>query len=1099
MDLRSCPDYICKYSVMEEIFHISGIEDEQQETEVEALWEKPANDIINGIGNNGLIKPARAIWELVQNGRDIAKDEGTNLSFMRCEDEFVFSHDGQPFTNKTMTALILQMSSKQNQSNVQAGQYGTGFLTTHKFGFKFLLSGPLEVKHGEGVYYNFSDFTVDRSEVSDKVKLSKVLQKTIENYKAEVINSRDKYTKNPVKHTVFKYQHTNEKERENAREAYSNAIPLAQYVLLLNPSVRSISFASEFDCCKENKCFTRKEDIEICKHNGYSLNRYQYTCDIKDESVLYLECKLPEDIYGKGEKLLVILPLLESEYGYKAFEFSPQVPNLFLFLPLLGTERWGINFLIHSSKFVCDRDTRDSLRFIGDGQSNDSDAENNKLIINQALEIIIDFVSKNLDKIEGKELLARVHFNCSSQNELLNEYYIDLQKVFVERFSTLKILTTESGDCITPTESFFIDRQLYDECLTNIVFFDSLYGILSVLKGKERLPRKDIFLYWSHTVDLWNSETYKDNTLSVLTLVKDEQLKNANLADILEFDKYLVAHDMGQYLDINNLIPNESGELLPKGALLKPKAFKSAMRGVIDVILPDKSRNFVHPNFIDLVSTYSVFEDEQLKASLSTAISELQKNLATNPLEQNTIEAIITYCALLTTQGSSGFESNALEQLMQFYGYTEYPDVREDSNFFEVRSALMTLIKDALLKFSAKDNENKLSMYDWIQKTVKIVYDNKDSRDTLKNYSIYPNRRQEFFKAEDLTRSMEIPDEYLEIYDKVLNFQEENTEEPPTSILSSLVDKNFEVCFVGEKQKVTESLISEIMDSIKESGAFPNISESKFKNTILDIIKRFSGTDGERWKKDFGIINSEKEQIQLSIINDEEVKDSLFKLMQVDKQKLKTVAEISDMDNLSEIVRLGKIEYERKQREDAEFRHTYNIGKKIENRLRELLGSEMDFKQRETKGEDLSTSDVQNGQDMIIRYKNQDIYYVEVKCKWNFDIDNAAHMSPNQMKMAAKHSDCYALCCVDLQLHKDHIEEPIPDEELISLTKVKMDIGKSIQTYMGGVDQIDAAAQSEEVHVAADFRCDIPKCSFLRGEPFDALVKEIIKQAEKLK
>lgn len=1081
---------------MEDI-RVTGIEAEQQETEVEALWEKPANDIINGIGNNGLIKPARAIWELVQNGRDIAKDAGSNISFISREKEFVFTHDGQPFTNKTMTALILQMSSKQNQSNIQAGQYGTGFLTTHKFGFKFLLSGPIEVKAGEGVYYNFVDFPIDRSEVSNKEKLAKILQKTTEKYKEEINNNRPRYTRIPSEHTVFKYQHTNEREVENAREAYYSAIPLVPYVLLLNPRIESISFASEVQDCTENVCFMRKGNEELSRDADYSLNRYLYTRNSVDECVLYLEHKLPEEIYGKGEELQIILPLVESETGYKAYEFSPQTPNLFLFLPLLGTERWGINFLIHSSKFVCDRDTRDSLRFIGDGQSNDSDAESNKRIIDKALEIVIDFISDNLNKIECKEFLARVHFNILSQNELLNEYYSNVQKSLVDRFADITIVTTEAGSSITPRDAFFIDGNLREECENNQRFFDSIYNILVTLKGEDKLPCKDTFLYWSHTVELWESESIKRNIISISTLVKEEDLKKVSIEDIHVLDEYLVTHEMGQYLDVNNLIPNESGILMLKGELLKPKAFKTALRGVIDILLPEKANRFVHPNFRELVTTYESFEDEQLKTSLSIAISELQKNLATQPLEEKTIEAILTYVGLLTIQGGSGFEPSLLTQLMEFYEYEKRPDDREDSNFFEVRSALMTLLKDALIKFSAKENEGKLSMYDWVQKTAKIVYDNKDSRDTLKNYSIYPNRRGLFLKAEDLTRSMDIPDEYLDIYDKVVNFSE-STEEEPETILSSLVDKNFEGYFVGDKQKATETLVSEIMVSVKESCTFPNISESKYKNTVLNIIKQFGGSEGERWRKDFGIINSEKEQIQLSIINDEEVKDSLFKLMQVDKQKLKAVAEISDMDNLGEIIRLGQIAYEQKQREDAEFNHTYSIGKKIENRLRELLGSEMDFRQRETKGEDLSASDVQNGQDMIIRYKNQDIYYVEVKCKWNFDIDNAAHMSPNQMKMAAKHSDCYALCCVDLQSYKDHIEEPIPDEELISLTKVKMDIGKSIQTYMGGVDQIDAAAQSEEVHVAADFRCDIPKGSFLRGDIFDALVEDIKRKADEL-
>ena len=37
-------------------------------------------------------------------------------------------------------------SSKVRDDIIQVGQYGTGFLTTHKFGLKFELSGALYIK-----------------------------------------------------------------------------------------------------------------------------------------------------------------------------------------------------------------------------------------------------------------------------------------------------------------------------------------------------------------------------------------------------------------------------------------------------------------------------------------------------------------------------------------------------------------------------------------------------------------------------------------------------------------------------------------------------------------------------------------------------------------------------------------------------------------------------------------------------------------------------------------------------------------------------------------------------------------------------------------
>ena len=90
-----------------------SVEDSQRAAHEETMWGKPARDIITGISNNSNVWPVRAIWELVQNARDVVKTGGrAKIKFTRKEGEVIFQHDGVPFTHKTIEALILQTSSK---------------------------------------------------------------------------------------------------------------------------------------------------------------------------------------------------------------------------------------------------------------------------------------------------------------------------------------------------------------------------------------------------------------------------------------------------------------------------------------------------------------------------------------------------------------------------------------------------------------------------------------------------------------------------------------------------------------------------------------------------------------------------------------------------------------------------------------------------------------------------------------------------------------------------------------------------------------------------------------------------------------------------
>ena len=82
-----------------------SVEDSQRAAHEKNMWGKPARDIITGISNNTNVRPVRAIWELVQNARDVVKPGcRAKILFKRENDAFVFQHDGTPFTHKTIEA-----------------------------------------------------------------------------------------------------------------------------------------------------------------------------------------------------------------------------------------------------------------------------------------------------------------------------------------------------------------------------------------------------------------------------------------------------------------------------------------------------------------------------------------------------------------------------------------------------------------------------------------------------------------------------------------------------------------------------------------------------------------------------------------------------------------------------------------------------------------------------------------------------------------------------------------------------------------------------------------------------------------------------------
>ncbi|PIV97587.1 MAG: hypothetical protein COW43_02290, partial [Flavobacteriaceae bacterium CG17_big_fil_post_rev_8_21_14_2_50_31_13] len=100
--------------------------------------------ILSDVRNERTKSRRRWIWELMQNAKDVPNIYGgVTIEITLRDNEFIFSHNGNPFQVENITGLIQQVSSGKPSDSTNkriTGKFGTGFISTH------LLSDTVTVK-----------------------------------------------------------------------------------------------------------------------------------------------------------------------------------------------------------------------------------------------------------------------------------------------------------------------------------------------------------------------------------------------------------------------------------------------------------------------------------------------------------------------------------------------------------------------------------------------------------------------------------------------------------------------------------------------------------------------------------------------------------------------------------------------------------------------------------------------------------------------------------------------------------------------------------------------------------------------------------------
>ena len=1062
------------------------IEQEAKNTLKKTMWEGYANDILTGLQKNPGVQPDRPIWELVQNARDVAyENKKAKIVFIRKQDHFVFQHNGQPFTRTTLQSLILQTSSKVREDIIQVGQYGTGFLTTHKFGLDFRLSGSLSLLEGLK-FYNFSgrDFIIKRS-AQDKVKLSDDLDATIaktQQWGLDLNSLED----NPRRETIFEYQHNFNAERENAKIAIKEAPKLVPYVLALNKHIESISFIDEVEGPKEESFTFQNEEIY---DNLENLRVYETTIlhsqsGQKDKIIslfLLKSLRCLEEKTGES-KFTIILPLKKISEGLKVFNFDNSIPRLYLYLPLLGSKDWGCNFLFHSPSFTCDQDSRDSIMLRFNPQAEVHHDQINKDIIREASDALKKYLTYKYLNLTDARFLCPINFVKGKSDNETNQYYQELQKEWVSFFECLNLVEYEDGKTIPVKSIRVLSNELYLACEQDVSLLDAIYNLLSKAVHLI-LPRKEELLFWSKVINEWYEDNEAENLHiisidSLVSLIQETTITESDLDWLHKLCYYFKNNGHADYLN-KPIIPNEEYSLCIQKELVKPANFGNKMKAILRTLVPESVKKFVHSRFVDIVeegssnfgnveacvALGSYFEsltlyDDSLRNSLIAGVPVDINQHSKKRISYDEVRAIMDLYKLLIANSYGGFPERCFNLLSEYYDY--YPDNTEEvaKEVLDVRKCYNALLHDALLGFTL--DTDKSSKTSWILKIVEELFKFKDTQNFLRNYQVYPNQMGTYKYASQLKKEeFGIPKRLKGLYNEICNNNIEKIEK-------DLVDNEFAPYFIEVNELKAQELADEIQKPFKGDDGRRTIANDSHRKQYLEIIERFNNPeDGHIWRNLFSIINQIRPYLMLSVIDSPQSQESIFTIMKVeDEIKLQKIAALAEDPNFDRIVTLGKEALEKEERENNDIEFKKKLGAIVEEILQKELNDILN-------GNTLEAPLVRNeqgGQDLILKINNLPVYYIEVKSRWSSD--RSVLMTTLQHRTSYQEKEHYALCAADMTsfLERARKHEYPPFEQIECHLMFIPNIGELNSRLKDATLDNDS-----QVHIAGGYQVIVPQ------------------------
>lgn len=1007
----------------------------------------------------------RAIWELVQNACDLTSNAEIIIDYR--DNKIAFSHNGKPFTTKSLISLIKQVSGKYGDQEdlTEVGKYGTGFLTTHTFGRKFLLNSYLESK---GYFFSIENFLLDRSPKEWTALSDKIAGQKKEVY--DLIKSGENVT-NPTITTTFTYLPDTPKEFEYIKQSSNDLDEYIPYVFTINERLNKVQVINELGLITD---FNRvsKELVQ----NDKDINLFKTTIETSNgERCVY---SIVENKY----EIEIIIPVNTNN---EVYEISPRIARLFLYYPLVGSEEFGLNFIINSKQFM-PNEPRSGIHLKSTKDQVKEQEEHNRQIIEKCTTLIFECLNSNVLEVSNSLLYTNINFKTETDDSDLNGYFAELQQTWNNSIKSLPFVKTKDG-YITVEKALFLHEDLLIE---DAQILDVIYNLSD--KFYDGLPVREDVVLWSRYARDWKDEEIEFvSHLDILEKISELTLVDFEAESLLTYYKHII--DKGDIAVFNDtpLLPNINGNFAKLGSLSKAKDLNSNLialgreliPSIIEKLIDERFlfdfslTDFNRRNFSDEVKLR--FDDKNLDDAVflqKEAILEIyQEDLLEEKqkVDEAYFIALLNYCKLFNTPNPTSKPAQLIKIISSYFGLSEelnyLQNVDVENENIENRSVRKGLVQIFF---------NLLSLHtpEWVEGNLSLLaqicglYDD-SYKEAYKEAKIYPDQIFELHRIDNIKRDRGIYEDIKEIYFKVTN----------KDINEKLSIPDFNE-FIPEEQFLTNKYITTIVEEIFAENELANIEDHPFKDVILSIIPKLTTKE---YQDLFDKLDAKKASIMISFVTNDERKDDIFAIVSLEENKLKRLGQLVKKTNFETLLNLAEQIYEEDLHRKSNFQHKYKIGTYVERKIRESLGGELN---KFVSFDELKPENEQEGQDIVIRLNGNAIYFIEVKSRW--DSKSSVLMSKMQLEKAAINQVNYALCSVDVTNYEgENNKFELPIDDLLPLSRFVDTIGANIRPLVE--NNISAELRiDDEVHLV-DFRGVVPQSIVKNGLEFDVFVDKL--------
>ena len=1012
-----------------------------------------ADRIIQGIKKIGPNHAKRAIWELFQNAVDLS--EYCEINVKVTNDELIFSHNGVPFNMHTLDCLFTQVSSKtltekklDREEADPIGQYGTGFMTSHSFGDVVKVSGAIKDEfEGEDTQSNseghiiFSNLVIDRS-TQNWEKLCDEIS-NLRNQIKELLNNTLTFEESPV--TDFRFGFNNDLNRKRAFEAIESLKTILPYVMIFNERLKKVTVTDIHDTTTTYK----KDESEESSDHYFS-------------RVIRINDEVKKINYLKTDRLTIALPFtsITNEEGYfgKAIALPNSLPKLFLFYPLIGTEAFGFNFVIHSKNFQ-PTEPRDGLHLNSENEKNKIEEEANQKLMEEASQLIFDFLENNISSIQQPHFLAEINFAISLDNQELSNYLKNLKEKWTAKLRALPFVETLSNP-IAAKDAVFLDSFVLDgadpETLT------AIYKIAG--RFFTNLPKPDLIPIWTKLMDEWNGPEI--NRIGFADLAEKIQesgsIESFDKDELILFYNEMIRKGEGELFANKALLPNIKGEFRKQVELSKSVELTDDLIAIAEVINPRITNRQIEPVFLLEGLEFERFGRKDYMGLIHASLDEhVKEGTCSHELPEKYLANLMQYAGIVTKEDSLSGPVRVIKLIAEHYELTlnqlVLPTLPGDDNI-DVRKGQFDFFKIYLNDISKKDKEWVETNIDALAKVLNKAFRSADVKKFFMRYDVYPNQLFQLKPITSLHKDSQIPGFVKALYDKVVDHSESVRSKLAHSVIKNLYDEMKSTSSLDLTRQIEQKFFG-------ESGNEIHMADHRFKSDIIEIIRNFK-QDQPQWEayeKIFPATHRNKSAILVQLADGE----ASFTILSQSEDIIKKLAGIADHPNLDELLKLGEDALRKKQQDEVEMQYKKKIGNHLEDVLRNHLDENINA----------TITSEQDGQDLVIYIEDKAIYYIEVKSKWLET--TPIRISRNQTLRANENPDCFALCSIDMTKYAGADKYEIESvSSIVGYMKFNTDVGNKVGHL---VDIYSNAHQADKFSLDGDYRTLIPAKYIQKG------------------